>query len=280
MRTLIAILGVLGTVAFGLAGYLISDGQKELAFKFLVFSLIFYGVDAVLIIADHLNKTPYAPSTLFKKSARKSLPPKDPSASQLPTPKAEPMPNVTTFKPTPTLTQSHATKLQPTNKPQTDDDYKPDDTAIKILVKIEQQICHESELARALELEPSQVANSLRLLERYNYVRLVRPEGRGPYYQITQEGVNRLDQPAYKVPHPSGGLSEPLEKILVFLIQPKIDPIPTEVARHLNIHIQRAILYLSDLERNGYLRHRQSGFNVVYILTDKGRRYLVDRDLI
>lgn len=81
MGTLIAILGVLGTVTLGLAGYLISDGQKPLAFKCLIFGLVFYCIDAILIIVNHLNKTPFIPQPLFKKWARKNLPPKDTTKS-------------------------------------------------------------------------------------------------------------------------------------------------------------------------------------------------------
>jgi DNA-binding MarR family transcriptional regulator len=81
MGTLIAILGVLGTVALGLAGYLVSDGQKPLAFKCLIFSLVFYSIDAVLILVNHLNKTPITPQPLFKESARKNQPPIDTTKS-------------------------------------------------------------------------------------------------------------------------------------------------------------------------------------------------------
>ncbi len=161
-------------------------------------------------------------------------------------------------------------------------EYEPDKTAIQVLVKIEQGVCHESELARELKLEPSQVNNSLRLLEQHDYVRLVRPEGHGHYYQITQKGIDRLNRPNYKVPPPSGNLDPVLENILRLLAKPNFLPYAEEVARYLDISEQRSLLYLSKLEKKGLIHstYFYTGQPTAYSLTDEGRQYLDDRDML
>jgi predicted ArsR family transcriptional regulator len=133
-------------------------------------------------------------------------------------------------------------------------------------------------------LAPKQVGEQLSLLKENGYITLERPVGRAPHYQLTKKGHKELDKPVYTVPLPRP--YEPDEiatQILILITQPDFLPYPQEFATYLKIHIERVRLLLSELEQNGFISLKETySFRrpPTYQLTDKGRRFIIYRDLI
>jgi DNA-binding MarR family transcriptional regulator len=159
-----------------------------------------------------------------------------------------------------------------------------DETAVKVLVKIEEKIGHEHHLAKALNIEPLQIRRSLRLLEWRGYIRLLRhTEHVMPFYLITDEGTDYLNQTSHKVRQPSAPEPEDYEpdktsaKILYHIkIGNKYDSI---LAAGLRLKEEQVRPYLLLLEKHGYIvRHEPSVAAPYSELTKKGTDYLIKSD--
>lgn len=154
--------------------------------------------------------------------------------------------------------------MQP-SKLQTANDYRPDETAIKILSKIEKDIVWESELARELKLEPAQVSSSLRLLEKYGFIRLHPPGERGPYYQLTPKGRGFLNKPVRNIPFPTREAPRVLRyfnayhpddlenAILLYMYEEDTPRLLEQIADKYGLNIHEARLRMNRLKDGGYV---------------------------
>lgn len=162
-------------------------------------------------------------------------------------------------------------------------DYEPDELARNILIQIEKGNGYESEIARALNIDTKQISQPLSLLEQHKYILLQRPTSRAPYYLLGDKGRDYFNKPAYTVPHPTGEGYMPDEtsvKILLLLAQPDYND-AYDLAEELQIHVEKVKYLLGELDRNYYVteHHNFRGPNP-FSLTHKGRKFLVDRNLI
>jgi hypothetical protein len=165
------------------------------------------------------------------------------------------------------------------------DSYRPDETAIKILMALEKDIAWESELARDLKLDLAQVVTSLRLLEQHEYIRFRHPPGRGPYYVLTPKGRDFLNQPDYRgIPHPSEHaiIDATKQNLLQLFTRPDCSPTEQWLSRALLMNTVQLQVHLSDLMQHGYVDGNafDEYGEPLYRLTDKARRFLVKRNLI
>jgi predicted ArsR family transcriptional regulator len=281
MRIVIKILASLGTVFGVLAGYLISDGQKTLAFKCLTFAIIFLGLDAILVIASYVHKTPYEPQRLFKRPLRKNLPPQN--TSHVRPPPLKPTADIAAHTPNPTPPLPDPRPLS--SKP---DEYKPDELAGKILLHIYRAQWPDpvEDLPKELNVEPLEIEVRLDKLMEHHYVenhQLAPIRGSSPYRlsakgreYIVANGLLAKSEPPQpadfkpdelcvkilKLIHRTPSLTSLMEFVAalkedIVLIAPRLDKLLTyKYVTRVNEHP------MSSLERSPY------------ILTPKGVKYL------
>ena len=186
------------------------------------------------------------------------------------------------------------TKAEPIEKqnsePQPPEDYKPGKTETEVLKYIS-----ETDRPNPIKDLPEKLNKPALLIEacihaliKYGYVAFS-PNATlpgGNVYGLASKGIDFLNQPDYRgIPHPSGtgdAPNETEERILIHLAHPNCLPFLDGISIALELNPTRTQFHLTELIKRGYIN--VDSFNewhdARYSLTQKGRKYLIERNLI
>ena len=162
--------------------------------------------------------------------------------------------------------------------------YEPDEIAIKILTFLDdpqRQYVYDVEIGSSLGLDHKLVESYLAKLETIDYARVTRDNLKGlNACAITPKGKEFLNKPRHKVPHPTGELSRTATDILVALSMASGAVGAHNLTAFLNLSPVRVEHDLEVLQEAGYVTSATYHSKTSYFITDKGKAYLLDRNLI
>lgn len=283
MRTITAILLILAAVCYALDSHLMSDGRRHTAYFYLSIGLALSGFAILLYLvtaAQQLFKSRYVRRSIAERQVTPQSPPvKIESSNPLPPPSPNP-----TELPTPTV---GAQPPKPTKSVKRDD-YEPDKIALEVLKHIHQVSYPDpvKVLPAQLNIDPLEIEVRLDKLQQHHYVnynRLQPVRGYSPYSLTAKGREYLLTTPVNRPPFGSGEPSENEIEILKLIASPSCESYPSRLAMASNLHPERLIVHLTELEQKGYIvvtDFHPATNEPEYRLTHKARKFLMEKNLI
>ncbi len=162
--------------------------------------------------------------------------------------------------------------------------YEPDEIDVKILVFLappQRANVYVVEIANQLNLDHSLVDSHLGRLLTEGYVKATRDDKSSSYScSLTPKGKEFLNRPVNKVPHPSGELSQTKRDILVALSMASGGVQVHNLTAFLQLSPVRVEHDLEVLQESDYVTAHSYRSTTTYLITDKGKAYLLDRNII